>query len=103
MAARIAQDWAGALTVHLLTAAVERAHGMAKPGEVVLFSSGNMILRHVQEATPTAAINFVPWCTPCPNKIMKLPPLFTRKKLRAATARRALGPEMDYERCPSQT
>lgn len=28
---------------------------------------------------------------------MKLPPLFTRKKLRAATARRALGPEMDYE------
>lgn len=28
---------------------------------------------------------------------MKLPPLFTRKKLRAATARRALSPEMDYE------
>ena len=28
---------------------------------------------------------------------MKLPPLFTRKKLRAATARRALGPEVDYE------
>ena len=47
---------------------------------------------------PIAAINFVPWCTPCPNKIMKLPQLFTRKKLRATTARRALGAaEMDYE------
>ncbi|HEV2841339.1 MAG TPA: LysM domain-containing protein [Chthoniobacterales bacterium] len=28
---------------------------------------------------------------------MKLPTLFTRKKLRATAARRALGPEMDYE------
>jgi LysM repeat protein len=47
---------------------------------------------------PTAATNFVPWCTPCPSKIMKLPQLLTRKKLRATTARRALGAaEMDYE------
>ena len=50
------------------------------------------------KATPIAAINFVPSCTLCPNKIMKLPTLFARKKLRATTARRALGPaEMDYE------
>lgn len=43
MAARIAQDWAGAVPceiAHSLTDAVERAHGMAKPGEVVLFSPG---------------------------------------------------------------
>jgi LysM repeat protein len=35
----------------------------------------------------------------CPNEIMKLPKLLTRKKLRAATARRSLGvpDEMDYE------
>jgi LysM repeat protein len=47
---------------------------------------------------PIAATSFVPWCTPCPNKIMKLPQLLTRKKLRATTARRALGAaEMDYE------
>jgi LysM repeat protein len=43
-------------------------------------------------------INFVPWCTPYPSEIMKLPQLLTRKKLRATTARRALGAaEMDYE------
>ena len=50
-------------------------------------------------ATPIAAINFVPWCTPCPNKIMKLPQLLTRKKLRATTARRVArrADEMDYE------
>ena len=48
---------------------------------------------------PIAAINFVPWCTHCPNKTMKLPSLLTRKKLRATTARRSLGApdEMDYE------
>ena len=48
---------------------------------------------------PIAAINSVPWCTPCRSNIMKLPTLLTRKKLRAATARRSLGaPEqMDYE------
>ena len=43
MAARIAQDWAGAVPceiAHSLADAVERAHGMAKPGEVVLFSPG---------------------------------------------------------------
>jgi LysM repeat protein len=35
----------------------------------------------------------------CPNEIMRLPKLLTRKKLRAATARRSLGvpDEMDYE------
>src|SRR2546423_5388817 len=50
-------------------------------------------------ATPIAAINSVPWCTPCPNKPMKLPSLFPVKKLRATTARRSLGvpDEMDYE------
>ena len=43
MAARIAQDWDGAVPceiAHSLADAVERAHGMAKPGEVVLFSPG---------------------------------------------------------------
>jgi len=43
MASRIAQDWAGAVPceiAHSLADAVERAHGMAKPGEVVLFSPG---------------------------------------------------------------
>ncbi|HEV2841340.1 MAG TPA: UDP-N-acetylmuramoyl-L-alanine--D-glutamate ligase [Chthoniobacterales bacterium] len=43
MAARIAQDWAGAVPceiAHSLADAVERAHQMAKPGEVVLFSPG---------------------------------------------------------------
>src|SRR5256714_12543373 len=50
-------------------------------------------------ATPIAAIDSVPWCTPCPNKPMKLPSLFPAKKLRATTARRSLGvpDEMDYE------
>ena len=47
---------------------------------------------------PIAAINFVPSCTPCPSKIMKLSQLLPRKRLRATTARRALGAtEMDYE------
>jgi LysM repeat protein len=48
---------------------------------------------------PTAAINFVPWCTLCPSNTMKLPSLLTRKKLRATTARRSLGApdDMDYE------
>ena len=48
---------------------------------------------------PIAAINFVLSCTPCRNKIMKLPKVFGRKKLRATTARRSLGvpDEMDYE------
>src|SRR5438105_15195060 len=51
------------------------------------------------KAMPIAAINFVPWCTHCPSKIMKLPKLLTRKTLRTATARRSLGApdEMDYE------
>jgi UDP-N-acetylmuramoylalanine--D-glutamate ligase len=43
MAARIGQDWAGAVPCQIaqsLADAVERAHGMAKPGEVVLFSPG---------------------------------------------------------------
>ena len=48
---------------------------------------------------PTAAINSVLWCTPCPSKTMKLPSLLTRKTLRATAARRSLGvpDEMDYE------
>jgi UDP-N-acetylmuramoylalanine--D-glutamate ligase len=43
MAARIAQDWEGAVPCemsHSLADAVERAHAIAKPGEVVLFSPG---------------------------------------------------------------
>lgn len=43
MASRIAKDWAGAVPceiAHSLADAVERAHGMAHPGEVVLFSPG---------------------------------------------------------------
>lgn len=43
MAQRIAQDWKEAVPcemAHSLADAVERAHAMAKPGEVVLFSPG---------------------------------------------------------------
>jgi len=43
MAGRIAQDWKGAVPceiAHSLADAVERAHALAKPGEVVLFSPG---------------------------------------------------------------
>jgi UDP-N-acetylmuramoylalanine--D-glutamate ligase len=43
MAARIAQDWKGAVPCEIansLADAVERAHALAKPGEVVLFSPG---------------------------------------------------------------
>src|SRR5205809_4957082 len=49
-------------------------------------------------ATPTEAINSVPWCTPYQSKTMKLPQFLTRKRLHATTARRALGgTEMDFE------
>ena len=43
MADRIARDWNGAVPseiAHSLADAVERAHAVAKPGEVVLFSPG---------------------------------------------------------------
>ena len=43
MAGRIAQDWKAVTSceiAHSLTDAVERAHAIAKPGEVVLFSPG---------------------------------------------------------------
>jgi UDP-N-acetylmuramoylalanine--D-glutamate ligase len=43
MAERIAQDWKGAIPceiAHSLADAVERAHALARPGEVVLFSPG---------------------------------------------------------------
>ena len=43
MAERIAQDWKSAIPseiAHSLADAVERAHRIAKPGEVVLFSPG---------------------------------------------------------------
>jgi UDP-N-acetylmuramoylalanine--D-glutamate ligase len=43
MAERIARDWSGAVKCEIansLANAVERAHAMAKPGEVVLFSPG---------------------------------------------------------------
>jgi UDP-N-acetylmuramoylalanine--D-glutamate ligase len=43
MAGRIAQDWKGAIPceiAHSLADAVERAHALAQPGEVVLFSPG---------------------------------------------------------------
>lgn len=43
MAERIAQDWKGAVPcemAHSLADAVEHAHALAKPGEVVLFSPG---------------------------------------------------------------
>jgi len=43
MAERIAQDWKGAVPceiAHSLADAVERAHAIARPGEVVLFSPG---------------------------------------------------------------
>jgi len=43
MAERIARDWSGAVKCEIansLADAVERAHAMAKPGEVVLFSPG---------------------------------------------------------------
>jgi UDP-N-acetylmuramoylalanine--D-glutamate ligase len=43
MAERIAQDWQGAVPceiAHSLADAVERAHAIAQPGEVVLFSPG---------------------------------------------------------------
>jgi UDP-N-acetylmuramoylalanine--D-glutamate ligase len=43
MAQRIAQDWGGAVSCEIATSladAVERAHALAKPGEVVLFSPG---------------------------------------------------------------
>ena len=43
MAERIAQDWKGAVAceiAHSLADAVERAHVLARPGEVVLFSPG---------------------------------------------------------------
>src|SRR5262249_31341707 len=64
----------------------------------LFFSLQGLPLSTCSRVTPIAAINFVPWCTPCPNEIMKLPQLLTRKKLRAMTARRALGAgEMDFE------
>ncbi|MEY2529240.1 MAG: UDP-N-acetylmuramoylalanine--D-glutamate ligase [Verrucomicrobiota bacterium] len=43
MAQRICQDWGGAVPCEIATSladAVERAHALAKPGEVVLFSPG---------------------------------------------------------------
>jgi len=43
MAGRIAQDWKAVISceiAHSLADAVERAHAIAKPGEVVLFSPG---------------------------------------------------------------
>jgi UDP-N-acetylmuramoylalanine--D-glutamate ligase len=43
MAGRIAQDWKAVTSceiAHSLADAVERAHAIAKPGEVVLFSPG---------------------------------------------------------------
>jgi UDP-N-acetylmuramoylalanine--D-glutamate ligase len=43
MAQSIAQDWGAAVPCQIATSladAVERAHGLAKPGEVVLFSPG---------------------------------------------------------------
>jgi UDP-N-acetylmuramoylalanine--D-glutamate ligase len=43
MAGRIAEDWKSAIPceiAHSLADAVQRAHAMAKPGEIVLFSPG---------------------------------------------------------------
>ena len=76
MAGRIAQDWNGAVPceiAHSLADAVERAHAMAQARRSRPLFSRERPPSTCSRATPIAAINFVPWCTLCPNKIMKLP------------------------------
>ena len=84
-----------------LADAVERAHAIAKPGEVVLFSPGtssfDMFKSYADRGDQFRALVQGP--PQMKIKMPKLPKFPKRKKLRATTARRSFGAsaEMDYE------
>ena len=101
MAERIAQDWKGVVPcqiAHSLADAVERARRDRQAGRSRPLFSGYFLLRHVQELRRSRRSISCLGARLAQMKLMKLPQLLSRKKLRATTARRALGAaEMDYE------